>query len=573
MRRLSALLPLAALALAAAPSARAQQDGVLQLDSDLDRFLVRQQAAGRLPSAQLTHRPLAAYRAQQYLDSLAAFDSLAVRGENGGAPLSASDRSMLAQYRYRAPMPGAEAVRGRIGYVYANGQDLFEGKGDGYALQFNPLATLSAGMARRTERAGQDGSVFVYQNTRGAQASGHLGPYVFFEARLEENQRRDARFAHRFRTTPRLADTQIIGIGEGDSLGYDYYRATGVVGLRTRFVEVRAGRDRNAWGYGRSSLVLSNYAPSYDHVQLRVNVWRLEYTALYASLINQTGLSRYDDQILPRSYASMHRLNVKLPKGIELEAFESVFFSDDSTAARRRRGFDVAYLNPLLLLRAAEQDNGSPDNAALGVGAAWQTPWRTRLYGTLFLDELDVSELGNDSWRNKWAFTLGGTVADWPVSGLMVRAEYTRIRPFVYTHYSARNSYTHYLDLLGHPAGPNASDAMVEVDYRPSPRLVVAGTFTHTRRGRSSAATGNIGDDPLREYDNGRTQDQIPTLGGVRQTLLAAEGRVGYQLLPRLWLDALVRAESTDDAETGKDRYVAPYLSLRWGLAPLSLRY
>jgi len=164
-------------------------------------------------------------------------------------------------------------------------------------------------------------------------------------------------------------------------------------------------------------------------------------------------------------------------------------------------------------------------------------------------------------------------VADWPVPGLMVRTEYTRIRPFVYTHYNVRNSYTHYLDLLGHPAGPNASDWMVEFDYRPMPRLAVAGTYTHTLRGRSSAATGNIGDDPLREYDNGRILDQIPTLDGVRQTLWAAEGRIGFQALPRLWLDAMLRAESTDDAETGVNRYVAPYVSLRWGLPFESLRY
>lgn len=569
MRRVLALL-----SLVLAPAAAAQQDGVLQLDSDLERFLVRQQAAGRLPSAQLTHRPLAAYQAQAYLDSLAVFDSLAVRGANGGTPLSTSDRTLLAQFRGLAPLPGAAFVNRRVGWLYGNGQDAVSVEGDGYALQFNPLANLSAGQARRTETSTQSPSVFVYQNTRGAQASGHLGDRLFFEARIEENQRRDARFFHYGRTSPRLADTQILGIQDGDSLGYDYYRVAGVLGVRTRFVELRGGRDRNVWGYGRSSLMLSNYAPSYDHLQVRAKVWRIEYTALYAALVNQAGLTTFQDQILPRSYASMHRLNVTLPAGVELEAFESVFFADDTTAARRRQGFDVAYLNPLLLLRSAEQDRGSPDNASIGVGAAWTTPWNARVYGSLFLDEFEAKLIfKDDSWRNKWAFTLGGTVADWPVPGLMVRTEYTRIRPFVYTHYNYRNSYTHYLDLLGHPAGPNASDWMLEFDYRPTPRLAVAGTYTRTVRGRSSAATGNIGDDPLREYDNGRISDQIPTLGGVRQALWAAEGRIGYQALPRLWLDAMVRAESTDDAETGVNRYVAPYVSLRWGLPFESLRY
>lgn len=575
MRRLLALA-----LLLSAPVAHAQTDGVLQLDSDLDRFLLRQQAAGRLPMAQLTHRPLAAYQAQAYLDSLAVFDSLAVRGERRGTPLAASDRALLAQFRYRAPLPGARLFD-PLPYVYDNGHDAIVGEGDGYALQFNPLFNLSYGVARRTETPRLDPTVPVYQNTRGVQASGHLGRYLFFEARVEENQRVDATFQHAKRTSPRLGDAMVLysdeanpRTGTRDSLGYDYYRVAGVVGLRTRFVEVRAGRDRNSWGYGRSSLVLSNYAPSYDHVQVRAKVWRIEYTALYAALLNQSELAApVSDQILPRSYASMHRVNVKLPKGLEFEAFESVMFSDDTTAARRRRGFDVAYVNPLLLLRAAEQDRGSPDNAALGVGLAWQSPWRARFYGTLFLDELDVAVLRTDSWRNKWAFTVGATLADLPVPGLMVRGEYTRIRPFVYSHYNTRNSYTHYLDLLGHPAGPNASDLMLEVDYRPSPRLALAGTVTHTIRGRSSAATDNVGDDPLRNYQLGRTTNDVPTLAGVRVTQTQAEARASVQALPRLWLDALVRAEQVKDAERGTRRFVAPYVSLRWGLPFESARY
>ena len=54
---------------------------------------------------------------------------------------------------------------------------------------------------------------------------------------------------------------------------------------------------------------------------------------------------------------------------------------------------------------------------------------------------------------------------------------------------------------------------------------------------------------------------------------MLVEARVGYELLPSLFLEGVLRAESVDDAERGLDRYVAPSVSLRWGLPFQSVRY
>ena len=48
----------------------AQQDGLLQLNDPLHRFLHRQQVLGRIPDAFLSHQPLSAYEAQRYLGTL-----------------------------------------------------------------------------------------------------------------------------------------------------------------------------------------------------------------------------------------------------------------------------------------------------------------------------------------------------------------------------------------------------------------------------------------------------------------------------------------------------------------------
>ena len=70
MRRLTLRGLAAILFLLLSVPASAQVDGVLQIDDGLHRFLVRQQLAGRLDWAHLTHQPLSAGDAQAYLDSL-----------------------------------------------------------------------------------------------------------------------------------------------------------------------------------------------------------------------------------------------------------------------------------------------------------------------------------------------------------------------------------------------------------------------------------------------------------------------------------------------------------------------
>ena len=62
-------------------------------------------------------------------------------------------------------------------------------------------------------------------------------------------------------------------------------------------------------------------------------------------------------------------------------------------------------------------------------------------------------------------------------------------------------------------------------------------------------------------------------LGGVRQDRWLLEAHAGYELLPELFLEAALRVASVDDAERGLDRYVAPYLMLRWALPFQSRRY
>ncbi len=534
-----------------------QQDGLLQIDDPLHRFLTRQQVLGRLPEAILSHQPLSAYEARRHLDAL------------DTSRLGHLDEQLYARFLGRAPGPGVATFRKVMPFAYRNGRDFLSVEHEDYAFQVNPLFYLTYGRARQTERPGGEASVAFWQNTRGVRAAGHVGKHVFFEARLEENQRRDVRPAFGLDTAPRLGRTKF-----NENQVYDYTVATGVVGLRTKYFEVRFGRDRNRWGLAQGSLMLSNYAPVYDQLQIRTTVWRLQYTNLFTRFTDQTPRS-VSPEILPRKYGAFHRLALQLPGRVELELFETVLFaSPDSLGVRD--GFEWSYLNPIIFYRAVESDlvdpDLNPDNVLLGGGISWIAYPGLRLRTQLLLDELTVSQIGKGWWGNKWGWLLGFDLADFPVPNLLLQVEYARLRPYLYGHRAAFTSYTHYNDLLGHPAGPNSEDAALFLAYQPTLRWRAALTLARTRRGRDTE-DAYYGADPLRSYTERVADTDVRLLQGIRQTYLLAEARAGYEFLPDVYLELALRAESVDDAETGTDRYVAPFVMLRWGLPFQSVRY
>ncbi len=554
------LLALAALLLVASPCARAQGDGLRQIGDQVSEFLLRQQTLSRLPGAHLLSQPLSAYEAQR------ALDSLALRA----ADLSAVDRALLQRYRGERPGPGTETVRRWTSALYQNGEDVLSVSGDDFAVQLNPAAYLTYGRAER--RGGPlDGATPIWQNTRAVRLSGHVGP-VFFESRLEETQQRPVAPELEGATIPRERIVRFLPLeaGNRDRGTYDFRRAMGMAGFRSEHFEVRFGRDRNRWGAGTSSLWLSDFAPVYDQLQIRTSFWRVEYVNLYTAMEAQSAFPARE-RALPRKYGAFHKLALNVTDRLQVELFESAIFLPDTVSGRG--AYDVSFLNPIIFYRQVEKDYNYRGNVGLGAGVAWTVAPGVRPYGQLLLTEFQAKEFFSSrrAWSNKWGFLVGLHLADPGVENLDVRAEVARIRPYTYSHHQDGN-YTHYNDPLGHAAGQNLWDASLFVRYRPHPRVRLALNGAFTQRGRDTE-TQNFGGDPRRSYDDRVRDTNVRLLQGVRRDELLVELEAGYELLPGLFLEAGLRLEASDDAETGREGYAAPFGLVRWGLPFRSARY
>ncbi|MEQ9105364.1 MAG: capsule assembly Wzi family protein [Rhodothermales bacterium] len=534
----------------AAPT-QAQKDGLLQPGDDIHRFLERMQTAGLLNGAHLSHRPLSAYEARGYLDQVSDADS--------GNALSSVDRTLLARYRdldptWRNDLFGAES------------SDTLGGRTD-WAVQINPLLNMSAGRAFLVSEEDPalpiTGNSFrnVWQNSRGARLSGHIGPYLFFEGRLTENQRQPLINRLRDSSAPGLPSVQFKN---GDT--YDWMDSQGMIGLRTNHFEVRFGRDRNLWGTGTSSTMLSDFPTAYDQVQIRTSVWRLQYTNLFAALA-VTGAGT-PTGFRPRKYSAMHRLAIRITDRIEVGLFETVVFATDSLGTRDR--FDLAYANPIILYRAAERDRGSPDNVLIGLSGSWRPVDNVRLYGEFMLDEFASSFFGEEWWANKWAWMTGVHVTNLPLERLDLRAEVARIRPFMYAHKGDYNAFTHFGDGLGHPAGANAIEFDLRAHYTATARLALSGSARLHRQGMDLPGE-NMGADPTRSYQT-RLRDFGHTfLQGDLAETMDLQGSAHWNVWSDLVLDAGVRVYRTSRESTGSATWLLPEVAVRWGI-PLNHR-
>lgn len=563
----SLLLGMAVLIAVAAPvPAQAQTDGLLQLDDETHRFLQAQQTKGHLPDAFLSHQPLSVDAARRYLDSLAVRDS-------AERVLTAGNRAQLARLRGETARPGADWVQQRLP-LYENGHDFLSWRGERYGLQLNPLYYGYVGPATRRTASGRVANGTAWRNTRGLRVSGHIGDYLFFESRITENQWQPAWDEFENNTAPRTSHISFHEPGTA----YDFFGAVGVLGFRTRHVEVRLGRDRNHWGSGQGSVFLSDFGTAYDHAQVRATLGPVQYTYLLARFLDASP-ERDTAPFRPSRYAVFHRFVFQVTDAIDLSFYEGIVMQRDTAGTQRSgTGFDPAYLNPVTLFRGIERDLGSPDNALLGVGGAWRPTDGARLYGQLVLDELRVSEIGNEWWANKWGWTLGVHLAEPGIPHLSARLEATRIRPYVYSHFTGATAFTHMDDVGGHPAGPNSVDLSLFLDYEPPGPWHGRLNAAWTVRGRNEIAadgtvTANYGGDPTVSFQD-RVRDRgVTMLQGIRQRQGLLEGVVGYEVLPNLQVTGAVRGEMVDDARRGTDVYLSPRVGLAWGLPFQSLRY
>ncbi len=296
------------------------------------------------------------------------------------------------------------------------------------------------------------------------------------------------------------------------------------------YINFQAGKDKNFFGDGYRSLLLSDNSNTMPFVKASVNIWKVKYIVLYQIMKDIN--SDYDNYNLESKYATSHYLSWNLNKFINLNLFETVIWRGKDSLGFR--GYDINYLNPIIFFRPVEFSLGSPDNIIMGGGGKIKIAKKHHLYGQFILDEFKLSEVKAKSgwWGNKYGLQCGIKSFDlFKIKGLYLQAEYNYVRPFTYSHGNSLENHGHYLQANAHPLGANFEELLFIAKYRKN-RSVFLFKAIFARHGTDKDSL-NVGQNIYRSYDDNRNEYSNYILQGNLQELLFTELKYSYLLNPK----------------------------------------
>ncbi len=266
-----------------------------------------------------------------------------------------------------------------------------------------------------------------------------------------------------------------------------YYDATeAYLNWGNDWINVTLGKDRVSWGPGqRTNLLLSDNTPSFD--QLRVKA-RLGETSQFTYLVGKlhppadlVGDTLYKTSLgwtrikTESKWIAAHRLEYTPLPWLLLSVSEAIIWGE--------RALDFGYLNPLYFLYSAQHDGGDRDNVAMSGDFVARLPMKGIFYGALLIDDLKITKLGQGHAGNKLGLLTGIVATDVFDSNLDLGIEYTRLEPFVYSHFFPINRYTHWNSALGADLLPNSDRIELTARYTPQFDVTINLSIANNRHG------------------------------------------------------------------------------------------
>ena len=371
----------------------------------------------------------------------------------------------------------------------------------------------------------------VFLNSKGVTMRGMIAGKFGFSAYLTDNQERGPTYfqqrANQFDAVPGAGYYKTF-----HTTGFDYFDNRASIYFNTwKYFDWQFGYDKNFIGDGYRSLILSDYSAPYLFLKFNTRIWKLNYQTIYMELISQHPIGM--DYQYPKKYAVLHHLNINATPWLTLGLFQNVTFS-------RANHFDFSYLNPVIFLIAAQQENGSPDKSNVGLDWKVNIGHATQFYGQLLFDEFILHQIlhyGAGYWANKQGLQLGFKWIDmFEVKNLDLQLETNIVRPFTFQHDDTVTNYSHYNQPLAHPLGANFYELIGILRYQPVYRWNFEGKIIFYRQGLDSAGL-NFGSNIFENYTT-RPRDYGFQIGsGIPANCINVSGLASWQWKENLFLE------------------------------------
>jgi hypothetical protein len=203
-------------------------------------------------------------------------------------------------------------------------------------------------------------------------------------------------------------------------------------------------------------LVLSQASVPYNHLDWTINLGPFTVRSLVADLAIPGPGQSVADNDTRTLYA--HRYEWHALRNLTLGISDALILFNKSAPAA------FIPIVPLFMQKGLWYEN--INNGELAFDADWKPLQNWRTYGEFLIDDMtSPSTIFDNQWKNKWAATLG-TQVSLPKMGEVlpgVILEWSRVEPWVYTHYVSNTSQALNQGLpLGNPLGPNSQAITLE---------------------------------------------------------------------------------------------------------------
>ncbi len=291
--------------------------------------------------------------------------------------------------------------------------------------------------------------------------------------------------------------------------------------IHSRYADIVLGRDRLAWGPGRTgSLLLSKTSRPFTQVRMS----RTFFDGLFHAVIVNGVLNQNEER-----YVAFHRLDFRLHRNLRLGFAEGVRYDASGIEPLYLIGIVPYSIAERLLRRdndARETDLKTRNNVMWSFDGTWQAHPRLRLYGEVLIDDIAV-EANDHSTRLAFQFGTYGIGRLWNRE-LRLRGEWTRVWNHVYSTFYGIH-FDHEGVPLGYPLGPDCRMLHTSADLIVDRTWAVHGVLERQDRGE-----GRLGA-PWMPGDDNRPSSKY---AGVVETQLHA--RAGFRYTPNATFEAQV---------------------------------
>ncbi len=419
-------------------------------------YFLLERLATMLPQRSLDLHVIPAKRAQV----------LDIMREAAGLPLSKADADLVQQYlaEFTDPAVGQKAHPGAERHLLRYEEENAQIFADLYGIQrFEFLRGDSVFEGRNVSR------------TRvGGRLRAQLPPRLLVAVDLSNSLERGTADSLESFTPGSGAPVTLSGSSAFREAAIAYAR------LNLRWFELEAGRNQFSWNLSPfTQLTLLRLNQPFDLVRLDARWRKFRFIFAHARLRSEQ-----------KKYIAAHRL--------EIQPFHNFLFALGETVVYGNRPAEFLYLNPFMLYHVAEHLLGDQDNNVLTLDFSYFPFHRTKFYGEIFIDDLSLEYPLGTYYGNKLAFLAGlfwYQPFGWQTAE--VRAEYSRIDPFVYTHYKPENVYEQDGEGLGARFGPNADRVLMHLGWQPQRDVRFAVQGRYQRKGKGDIFTPHQESDGL----------------------------------------------------------------------------